>query len=298
MRSTVVTCFVLSATLGCTQEWCVPGAAWRVGEFVFQSELYRDITCIGDTVIDGYQGYRMHSYNVGFNGPIEINNESTFTTVLDQDIMWYLNSGILDTLVWFGAQVGDHWKFGPTLGGGQDTLRANVVAAGTRSFGAVPLRYVVVDYSGGIWEPGTDTIYERLGPLLSGWGNPVSCYGSMESTCPKLLCYSDNEIEWVNPSWTGLQCSAPLALHSQTTSELFQLQVTRSGKNGVALLGYPHSIGGGRWTFLDALGRKMSNGVIRPQSGHTIIPMDGFPSGVYLLLVESLDGGSSVRFLH
>lgn len=150
MRATLLSGVLLLVMEGIAQEWCTSGARWRTRTAGFQSVVFSDMTCLGDTLVDGYQAYRIRTISSGYNGPIPISEETISYIVVDQDVLWYRNStGVLDTLTWFGAEVGDHWKFGPTVGGTADTLRANVTAVGTRSFGGVPLRYVVVDQVGG-----------------------------------------------------------------------------------------------------------------------------------------------------
>ena len=194
-----ISLLVLVPTLTCqAQNWCPPGAKWTHeyadvlgGYFGVQRVEYA-----GDTVLGGYMAQRLDQTHVvapwGTSDYAPYTTSSLYTRY-DNDIV-YIWDGVsaYDTLFWFGAGPGDHWRAPGWPDDGNIVL--TVVDTATVDIDGVPLRQLVVEPFPDL---PIDTLYERIGGqflYLNGWTWFVT-----DMPWNGLMCYSDQEIEYAVP---------------------------------------------------------------------------------------------------
>lgn len=216
--------FGLTAALCTTaQDWCAPGATWRYSEVAWHYSSTFERTCLGDTIIDGFEAHRTRTRRVGVWNAEPFDETSDGVSFVSPDLLRYVSSSQpsvhWDTLAWFGAVPGDRWSF---LIDDLPWARVDVSVSdtGLLDFGTVQLRFLVVEYGSSLgFGPTHDTIVERIGPLLIDPENVGNSFG-METPAPTLLCYGDDEASSTHEGSTIAACSQGLSTPSTARSAL------------------------------------------------------------------------------
>ncbi|HEX2616098.1 MAG TPA: T9SS type A sorting domain-containing protein, partial [Flavobacteriales bacterium] len=146
----------------------------------------------GDTLVGGLTAQRIEQRVDAFQTippfgtPVSFVAPTLFTaTVGDRVMLWNDQAGAYDTLMWFGAHVGDHWD-PPHFPG---PARFDVIDTGNTTVSAIPLHYIVVQELGTGW---VDTLRERIG-FDYFYIDPNESF-IIDFTTTWLQCYRDNVI--------------------------------------------------------------------------------------------------------
>lgn len=276
------------------QTWCQPGATWHYGITSEYVNGFNKHTYTGDTLIDGFEVQRI-SMETGFYNswtgqyfePAFVQDE--YTRSLDDGVVLVRRGGFFseprwDTLVWFGADVGDRWK----LIEPEDVpceCWYTVTGIGTVEVDDVALRTIDVDLN---CMPVTSfdtsfTFTERL-------GSPIEFFVSecWPSSTLRLRCYSDHEIAWTAPN--GEACELINSIEERWSYALVpspnpttdQLTITPS-------IAIP-SNGPARARILDTTGRLVHIWTGRMNMSGTIVDVSHLTPGLYTLLLKTDQG--------
>ena len=201
MRSLLpaVGCFLV-ATLH-AQSWSPSGAQWVYGLESGDVQGYSRFHYQGDTVLNDTAGQRigLESVVVFFPDPAPVVNtyDNAVMTSYANDVVsvWSAMFERWDTLMWFGANVGDHWLPAHYEGECGEEERILVEVIGTETVDGVTLRWLEL-------ANGRGRVMER-----AGW------YWNLELTPSCLVveglsgmrCYTDDAIGYTPEAW-GQDC--------------------------------------------------------------------------------------------
>lgn len=289
MRTTILLSLLCTSTIGSAQNWCPPGADWIFGFYAQQAHGARRAWYSGDTIVGGFTAKRIdqtiHAYQpvfpftVGFTseGPELITREEG-----DLVLLWDNLSSSFDTLMWFGAEPGQHWRF-PNSASGD---RFNVLGTGTTVVEGIELRYLVVQDDILGW---TDTLRERIGFDYFYLDPNESII--VDFTTDRLQCYRDIAISQYTGSMSSGICDFTLSATEPVRKD--HLIAPNPGTDGftVTLQGGPHSI-----IVHDAFGKTVlaTNSVV----GRAVVDAVAFAPGLYVVTVAGASGAPwSTRWL-
>lgn len=250
------------------QNWCPPGATWTYSYFDgWAGAGITRYVYAGDTLIDGSPCQRIDQFVELESGTIYDMPASVITKV-DGDLISILTGTGFDTLYWFGAAPGDHWKFPGIGAGGEQVL--NVTDTGTVVIDGLSLHYLATEH---------DTLIERIGPLLSLmtlWDLTV-----VDGPGGQLRCYSDHTISYRAP-WWAYDCESLMDIADPLPGTLTLIS-PNPGVNQLVLQVPPGTQG---IQIRDALGRM----VYHTEVARSRIEVDtgAWPSGLYLVQVDAL----------
>jgi len=282
------------ATTSVAQSWCPPGAKWNYEEMSIGFSGYRHRVYEGDTIVLGQPAQRIRTTGIQVDllslDTIWINQ--VHHTSVQNNVLMFLtgspNGLVWDTLLRFDALPGDRW-YPPNY---------NVLCTGEEPYGMIQVTdtgHVVVDgvslrrWSYGALGPngelmgGNEHYYERVG-FLNGLV-PFPFCGVIIEAGEILICYWDSQLTFNNPSApSGSTCDITLGTSSSARLTAISLS-PNPGREQLTLTldSSPHGI-----TLLDALGRVVATHA--NLMGTTTIATEQFPSGPYLLRIESPDG--------
>ncbi len=195
--------FALNSLAVQAQSWCPPGAEWTQAYNTVDwgsgmaTEGFLLNRYVGDTVIGGHSAQhiqRMLYWRATGTTAYNLDNYAPKFTRVEDDVVYSWNGqDMFDTLLWFGAGVGDHW-FLPDGGG---AYRMTVGATSTALVGGLPLRKLAVSIETDSYIVSTDTLYERIGLLQGDAFDPVMA--AVDGVSTGFLCYSDDALFFVKP---------------------------------------------------------------------------------------------------
>jgi hypothetical protein len=274
--------FLCTAT---AQSWCPPGAQWHVSSFGYMMSGYIHYVYEGDTFIHGRmaqkisrEGYQFVTFPVHHQFII---SGHTYTALEDDVLLVpvYLSTEnwVWDTLVWFGAEIGDRWyapgddgTCGPSPAG-----MFQVTDTSTTIIDGIPLRtrHII-----GLLEGGTPSVEEfifteRLGLLHTFSHLMPPCIADGPGV-EVIRCYSDDQISYVSPSWYG-PCELGLSMEDGTTMSRISIHPNPGTDHfTLQLPPGPHHL-----TLFDAQGRQ----VLRQQLSEErpVISTASLPPGIY-----------------
>ncbi len=283
MRVIICTLALLAFGGAMGQSWCPPGAEW---EFYFGSQQAWGITYAhytGDTLIDGVPFQRIdhtiHAVNPSwmFGQPFVLELPPLYTRYADDVVhIWPGLLQPIDTLMWFGALPGDHWR----LHGLWEGDHVTVLDTGRFLLGEEWMRWLVVDVPD--WGP--DTLRERVGFDMV-YLQPELSLGTDFNTIG-LKCYSDEILtnSYTGPAgWEPCQFTVGLdALNASSPSPLYPNPGTAHFT--LSLPPGPHLI-----SLFDAMGRMVLEQ--RTAEERPVIGTDHLPAGMYRITVRDERGG-------
>jgi hypothetical protein len=241
-----------------------------------------DSRYVGDTMIGGQVCQQIaHDFYYDIQGGAQDQHRTGTPTItrFEGGVTYILSpfSGQFDTLLWLGAEPGDHWSVF-SVGSGTHWFVNDV---DTEEVAGIPLKKMSVSWvdmstSGQIR---TDTIYDRVGPAWSFVFYPFNVYVSFQYF--DLRCYRDQDLSW---SRNTESCEFPAGVQGLEAgrASIFPnpgsglVQFTWPGHNMIAM------------EVMDALGRI----VHREQVLHEPLATDlsALPAGMYNLLLTATDG--------
>lgn len=296
MRAIAIATALVASLHATAQQWCPPGATWTYDTGSPWTVAYTRYAYAGDTLVDGQPSQRIEVDALitnwfGNDTTIHSTGSPGLVTRLADEVvfLWRPNTGTWDTLYWFGAEVGDHWR--PPWAFEEDCPADHVLTVletGTMIVDGVELRKLLVERrQGGQSFGNPEWIAERIGPL-GGYFFPMGdCGGVIECYCT-LGCYRDQEIGY--PSGTG-DCALPLALSQHENPPL---AIELWPNPGSDLLSYAIS---GMETVdvivLDAMGRCIVRMRSLPSRG--TIDLSVLAEGSYLIAFTNKGGHIATR---
>lgn len=271
------------------QQWAPIGAMWHVPWTIHNepptpptSGTYHFVSLL-DTTINGQVTRKVDSTVPTNDGPFYSH---------DVDGVAYIyvpSTDAFDTLFNFNAVPGDRWNYVPLPFplACTDESWVEVVDTGTTIMDALPLRWLAVnkhDVAEGIEYLWPDTIIERLGPLHSYMLPHEQCNTLVSpGVIGGLLCYSDAEIEYMDP--TIEDCELGMGLASAGAAADVQL-FPNPGHDGFMLTMPTGS--SSLITVYDARGSLVHDPV--PGYGSTQVDSSVWPSGLYYIHVSDSSG--------
>ncbi len=271
----------LLPSLACAQSWCPPGATWTHeyadvlgGYWGVQRAEY-----VGDTIIGGYVAQELRQTHVV--APWGTSNYAPYTTSslytrYDNDIV-YIWDGVsaYDTMFWYGASPGDHWRAPGWPDDGNIVL--TVVDTATADIDGVQLRRLVVEPFPDL---PIDTLYERIGGqflYLNGWTWFVT-----DMPWNGLMCYSDQESGFTMPGVDD--CGFTLTVHDAQRMRVMRLFPNPGTTHfTLDLPRGPHTI-----SIFDAMGRMVLQQ--RTIDARPVIATEALPAGLYRITVRDEQG--------
>ncbi|MBS1582374.1 MAG: T9SS type A sorting domain-containing protein [Bacteroidetes bacterium] len=270
------------------QFWGLSEASWSYEWFsTLDPSGYVTVDRTGDTVITGLPAQMFeattHLYDVG-SGEVQEAQLGRYFTTINDDLVSIWNGETFDTLYWYGAVPGDHWRVPLTM---QSPVEITVTDTGTAVMQGVALRYLTVAYEPSFGVSG-DTLFERIGSRRVFVEGGLSL--GMDAPIIGLRCYSDVEITYD----TGLAASC-FAMVGQRE---FQ---------GVAVPALYPNPGSDHVTIVPGYG--IARVVVYDVAGRTCLQQDlpnapvilntsGLPSGCYSIsIITGQKEGSSARWV-
>ena len=282
MRNTLLlfTCLV-SCPSTFAQSWCSPGAEWIFSFSSLQAVGVRRAWYSGDTIVGGLQAKRIDQTIYAYQ-PIPPFGEGftvSGTPMITREegelvLLWDNISSSFDTLMWLGAEPGQHWRFPNS----PSEDRFNVLDTGTTVVEGIALRYLVVQDDILGW---TDTLRERIGYDYLYIDPNESII--VDFTTDRLQCYTDVAIEEFHGSMSSGICD--LMLSAAELEQPSHLILPNPGTDSFTLniANDKHAV-----TVRDASGRIvfMANSIV----GKTIIDATPFAPGMYIVQVAGATG--------
>ncbi len=268
----------LLALASFAQQWCVPGATWHYSDG-WGSDHYTKYVYTGDTLIEGVVG-NIIRFNVS-DGPWIY---PTYVTRAEDDVIYRLQDFSdmgggpqWDTIIWFGADPGDHWDQ-LQLGDFGCSCPFNVVDTGHVEFGGQWLRSI--DVSNPCFKGGSQYRYiERIGSEFGLFFD--DCWGSGFFFDPTLRCFSDEGMDYTS----GLTPSCDWGVGMNAESDAAPMTIHLLNAGTILVEGLPRT-GSMEVQFIDAAGRILLAPRLPP--GERTIAVGGLASGCYIVRV--LDG--------
>ncbi len=263
------------------QVWCPPGAEWTFN-YVDVLGGWHGVARVeyaGDTLLDGHQAQRLRQWThiapPGTQDYTSWGGGEMYTYHSDDVVYeWTGWPEHFDTLFWFGAAPGDHWR---SVDGSD--LKMIVTDTATVTIDAVPLRRLVVQTDPDMWFL-TDTLYERMGfdfLYLAGYS-----WFLLDMPIAGLRCYRDNDL-----SYTALgvnDCGFTLSVNDgMDLATLVPFPNPGTDDFTLQLPGGMHTI-----EVFDATGRR----VLRQRTVDKQLRIDteALTSGTYAVLVSDASG--------
>ena len=270
-----VTCF-LAASLS-AQSWSPSGAQWIYGLESGDVQGYSRFHYQGDTVLNDTAGQRigLESVVVFFPDPAPVVNtyDNAVITSYANDVVsvWSALYERWDTLMWFGANVGDHWLPAHYEGECGEEERILVDATGTETVDGGLLRWLEL-------ANGRGRVMER-----AGW------YWNLELTPSCLVveglsgmrCYTDWEVSYTPEAW-GQDCFVIGMEERQQNARVLAFPDPGSSDFSLVLPDGAYSV-----QLIDAFGRIVLNapiGTERMVDAHDPSP------GIYSVIATSFQG--------
>ena len=273
--------FALPPLLACAQSWCPPGATWTYEYDLVLADYYgvQRVEYVGDTLLGGHTAQHLEQTDVvAPSGSTNFQAYPAFPlfTRYDNDVVYiWDNTGVYDTLFWFGAAPGDRWNVAGWPDGGN--IAVTVLDTGIQVIDGVPLRRLVVEPFPGL---PIDTVYERIGGLQLH----LNAFIWFVSDAPYqgLMCYSDQDIDLVAPGVTD--CGYTLSVPDDPRA-LDASPFPNPGTTHFTLDLYPgpHTI-----TLFDATGRMVLQQ--RTTDARPVIGTEALPAGLYHVAVRDAQG--------
>ncbi|MBX2980598.1 MAG: T9SS type A sorting domain-containing protein [Flavobacteriales bacterium] len=286
MRTTLLA-LALLPLLAFAQSWCPPGATWTFGYTDILGGVvgHARVDYTADTVLAGLPAQRLEVNVNAYSYPTQSYWTEQpagvwFTTGTDAIVqLWQPNEQAFDTLYWFTAAPGDRWSVPWTYGGVPDFIVLDTLWT---TLSGQALRQVVVGLDGPSPEP-IDTLTERLG-FMEIFINAISPMFLVDQPFGGLRCYSDNELQWTNPTLQfGCTSLVGLANHDRSmATSIFPNPGTTNFT--LDLPPRPHSI-----TLFDATGRMVLQQ--RTTDARPVIATEALPAGLYRIAVRDEQGG-------
>ncbi len=268
---------MLGAHLANAQSWCPPGAKWTHeyadvlgGYFGVQRVEYA-----GDTVLGGYVAQRLDQTHVvapwGTTDYASYSTVSLFTRYDTGIVFIWDNVSTYDTLFWFGAEPGDHWRAPGWPDDGNIVL--TVVDTATVDIDGVPLRRLVVEPFPDLL---IDTLYERIGGqflYINGWTWFVT-----DMPWNGLMCYSDLDIDFAASGITD--CGYTLSVPDEPRA----LDASPFPNPGTTHFALDLPTGAHTITVFDATGRMVMQQLTN--DARPVISTEALPAGMYRITVR------------
>ena len=201
------------------KEFAPVGSEWY---YEYQSMMktgYVHIEAVSDTLIDNVKCTKLTKILYGYDyydGLFKWTIGNEYVTQTNDSVKIYRNGGF-HLLFDFGASIGDTWiLIGDNIPCEQSYGLVHVVDIGKETINGQVLKYVkILDDQHSYWgygncmesEPCTDTvkIVEKIGPIKSYLLPSQKCVFDY-SEGGSLRCYIDNDLGYLNYSWTGVNC--------------------------------------------------------------------------------------------
>jgi hypothetical protein len=287
MRSLIFPLVLFSTSLASAQGWCPPGATWTFGYNNILSGVvgHALVDYTGDTTLSGLPAQRLEIYVNAFSYPtqsylIEQPFGVLFTTGNDDVVqLWDPYEQAFDTLYWFSAMPGNSWSVPWTYGAVADFLVLDTLST---MVNGQSLRQVVVGLDVPSPAP-IDTLTERLG-FMESFINAISPMFLVDQPFGGLRCYSDDDLQWTNPS-LQFGCASLLGL-DDLPDHVLAITFPNPGTSHftLTLQPGPHII-----SLFDATGRVVLEQ--RTTDERPVISTEHLPSGLYRIVLRDEQGG-------
>lgn len=269
------------------QFWCVPGAEWS--HYYSYTDQATDLTevgildsrYIGDTMVNGQVCQRIvHDYFYDVQGGPQDQHRSGNPTVtrIEDGVVLILSpfSGQFDTLLWLGAEPGDHWKVYSA------NARWLVGAVDTVEMDGVQLRRMAAPWVNmtTFSQIRSDTIYERIGPEWSFVFYPANVFVGFQHF--DLRCYRDHEMQWTRGA--GFTCQFPTTIEPVRDDEAGPI-FPNPGSDHLNVRVRERSVA--EVWVTDAMGRTVVRGTTL--EGKASLNTAHWPSGVYHVRLTNED---------
>ncbi len=300
LQAAFVLAFLISVP-ALAQQWCAPGAHWSHTYFMPGAPDSAPSGVIlshytGDTLINGQLTQKIESRirSHAGQGPYTETSLSTRYTYVGGGVVWQWRSGqnTSDTLLWFGASVGDRWEPAFYTSEPDFEIFHEVMAVDTVDVEGTPLRRLAVTYNltaaGQVWSSTADTLIERIGFLHADLFNPDILVDSYISS---FLCYGDDDLSFTRPGIDD--CGYTLDVPEAEAS--MALQVFPNPGTSYLSLGVPLENGPFALLVRDAIGRVVMDVSLPP--GRQMVETAGLPSGIYMLELRSVRARHVVRWV-
>lgn len=201
--------FVIFSLTLCAQNWSPSGANWKYSYFGFMSG-YVDIAYTGDTIIDGQSAKVLSKSFHGLDGSMNVisNAIGKEYTYESNGVIYLRFQNQWDTLFFFNAQVGDHWRMAkqPFTGVCPENSRLKVLASGNKIIHSETRKYVVVEFCNPDLSTlgwGQDTIVENIG-FIGSYFLPYDQFdGALDGNeGGPFRCYSDDQFTTYSPHFS------------------------------------------------------------------------------------------------
>jgi hypothetical protein len=289
---------ILSATLillsfaVSSQSWCDDGANWKYSFFsASYATGYTEISYVGDTTISGQSAKILNKQHNVYSFPssqYESNTIGEEYTYEDNGVvyLWYENDW--DTLYNFNASIGESWRMAkqPLVAMCDSNSVLTATDTGTMIVNAIPLKYLVVDFSHS--SALSDTIVEKIG-FINNYMFPYdNCNGQLDVNEGGVFrCYKDDNFTTYKPNYSG-DCEFIVGLNEFDSALKFQItpnpastQIELTGVSDQDLI-MIYDLQGKVWPINRA---------------GNIIEIDKLPDGVYMLSVRNDKSVSHKRFV-
>lgn len=288
----LVLCLVLQLLVRAQMPWAPDGAIWHYKYSGMCLYGYTKITVEGDTLIQDIPCRRLRVVTTAANGCQ--NHACCFTvndwfeyTYADNDRVYRWNGSSFVPHFDFSLEVGDTYTLEPMLDCEEGTVV--VTETGSIELNGHNLRYYDIamqsdpnytSFQGG-------RIIERMGVIGQGFlFNQAGCMIDIGGMSP-FRCYKDDEFG----QYTEFNDACEFILSVDETATLAKITVYPNPVQDVLRVEY--SAGSFSYLLLGLHGAVISTGIA--QSNQTIINMENLASGVYTLVIESMDGARIVR---
>lgn len=280
------------------QSWCPPGAEWHVTRSGFMMQGYAHYVYEGDTFIYGRNAQKISQSGyeyVTYPQPQEYIISGLGYTSLEDDVLLvpisipFTQTWTWDTLIWFGANIGDRWYSPgddgtwcgpPPIGMFEVTDTSITIIEGIT---LRTLRIAGVDSEGNATGP--EYIFtERLGLHYSFNDLMAPCFADGPGW-GTIRCYSDNEISYVSPFWNG-PCNMGLSVDEHNSSEVFLHPNPGIDHFTLELPPGPHDL-----LIYDPQGKLVMK--VKHPGDRTSIETSTLPSGIYQIIVIDRFGKSN-----
>lgn len=216
MRTPILALVLTATGLQAQTTFAPPGATWTYHmSFAFiPSAANNVVTCIGDTIVADRPCSILQT--TAPNGCFSFYRYVTVSA--DSVLLWEPHSASFEPMFILDTEVGGSWQavLYDTFSQTPSTIDCTVIGVGTQTVSGVTLRvldmHVVVDGYLDNWSSGR--VVERFGDLQYIFPHAFgACDGEINGP---LRCYTDAEIDWLNPLVT--QCDATMGIGDVASS--------------------------------------------------------------------------------